>query len=306
MLGQRSWVGIGLMAVLAGCGPTILPEEDPANESSGDSGRPTTGPGPTPTPPSQTTGVPDPPPATSASTSGGADESGADDQSFIDGGPDVPPAVTCDFFEQDCPRGRKCVPVATGGSTAWNGLHCRDVVDEPAGLGEPCTHFGGRADPIDDCDLGSLCLTPGSSQGGEGHCVALCVGSLDDPVCDDPQSTCTIASEPPGFCLPSCDPLLQDCQGGQGCYVVGSTFSCAPDASMGGGTPGSPCEFINACAPGSACVAPSDVPGCDGAVGCCTAFCDLGDPTPPCLPGQACLPFDDGMPMTNPGLCGVP
>ena len=60
-----------------------------------------------------------------------------------------------------------------------------------------------------------------------------------------------------GVCNPL-DPMA--CEDGTGCYAVGDLFHCAPDASADGGAPGDPCEFINACDPGSFCGNAAGVP----------------------------------------------
>lgn len=293
--------GIPLLALLVGCGPTIVLDEDSDDETTDAMPGTTT----SPPPPAPTTMVPDPPPVTTTTTTATttSDESGVDDASFIGPEPDVPPAYQCDFFEQDCPPGEKCVPVNIGGGTALNALRCHPVVNGPGGPGDPCVGYDSLIGlPIDDCDANSMCLFPDEVT-GMSVCHAFCVGSEESPLCEDRGSQCLIFNDPWGICFPQCDPLLQDCPPGEGCYLAGEDLVCAPDSSGRGGAPGTPCEFINACDPGTMCVEPSLVPDCRGGIGCCTSFCDVFDPMTPCLPGQTCEPVSPQMPIGNPGLC---
>ncbi|MEM7158238.1 MAG: hypothetical protein AAF799_35690 [Myxococcota bacterium] len=103
----------------------------------------------------------------------------------------------------------------------------------------------------------------------------------------------------------SCDPLLQNCPEGEGCYPIeGGATTCASSSGVG---PGNPCLFINECAPGLMCVAPTAVPGCEGTEGgCCTSFCDTTDPDPDgsCGPGLVCSAFGEpGSDIESTGVC---
>lgn len=68
---------------------------------------------------------------------------------------------------------------------------------------------------------------------------------------------------------------------GLGCYPETAWWVCAPDGSGATGAYGDPCDLVNGCDPGlvclSAAVQPPGLP-CEGASGCCTELCDLGDP----------------------------
>ena len=103
-----------------------------------------------------------------------------------------------------------------------------------------------------------------------------------------------------------CNPLdIGTCPDGQGCFPFEDLFHCA--SAVGNGSPqGTPCEFINACDPGQACVSPDLVGDC-GASGCCADYCDLdvGD----CGAGTTCMPWyqagqapDECLGLT--GICG--
>ena len=115
------------------------------------------------------------------------------------------------------------------------------------------------------------------------------------------------------LCLPGCDPLVQDCQPGEGCFPVGDTFVCAPDSSGDQGAYGDGCEFINVCDPGLYCAFPELVPDCVGASGCCTPFCDLTDAgfvCPGAGDGQECISFfEEGQAppgLEDVGVCALP
>jgi len=97
-----------------------------------------------------------------------------------------------------------------------------------------------------------------------------------------------------------CRPLLSDCPPGEGCYAVRHSFACAPDASDDAGAFGDPCEFVNACDPGSVCVNPDDVSECaERAAGCCTPFCDVNNPS--CPGATSCQPWSDDRITLPPG-----
>jgi len=304
-----AWTMVGW---LAGCGPLIIlegsTETDAEDGGTTDPPPPgtttappstTTSPGTTTTPPNTTT----PPP--SDSTSGGPTMTSA---VFLDG-LDFWEPFECDFFQQDCPFGEKCMPWANDGGSQWNALRCSPIVDDPDGVGEACTAEGSGLSGIDSCELGSMCwdVDPVTL---EGECVAFCVGSEAAPTCEDPDSSCAISGDSVlALCFPNCNPLAQDCDAGDACYPINDGFQCAPDASGEVGAPGDECEFINVCDPGSACLPIEHVPGCAGLAGCCSSFCDLTMEPAPCLPGQECLPwYEEGQAppkYENVGICGV-
>ncbi len=167
------------------------------------------------------------------------------------------------------------------------------------------------AEGLDSCVKGAICW--GVDMDGNGTCVAQCGGGPEAPVCPE-DGDCTISSG--GFlnlCLPVCDPLLQDCNGGDACYPIGDDFMCAPDASGDVGKANDPCEFINVCEAGLICGDPAFVgAGCPmGSQGCCTPFCGFPDGACP-NPDQECVQWFDpamlpeGDPLLDIGACGVP
>lgn len=223
-------------------------------------------------------------------------------------------SLECDPWRQDCPEGSKCMPWANDGGRSWNATRCSEVIDTPDREGEPCQVFGTAVGGVDSCDYGSMCYYV-DEQSGYGICVPQCMGEPDAPVCAE-GSICSIANDGVlTLCRRRCDPLLQDCAGLASCLPAAGTdgFACLLDASHGEGGAGTPCEFINACAPGRFCADRSTVPGCDGTVGCCSQYCDLGasDPDETCLlDGQACVPwYDEGeapAEFADLGACALP
>ena len=222
----------------------------------------------------------------------------------------------CDPFEQDCPEGQKCMPYSADGDQTWNGLRCSSVAAQPKGLGEPCTASEGPVGGVDDCAVGLMCwgIEPGQT---EGRCVELCTGSVSQATCTSNETFCSVYNDGSlPICLPSCDPLGNDCPPSDTCIPQGggSKFVCAVDASEEGGAYGDPCLAFNKCNPGLYCAPSSVVPGCSASQGCCTQFCDLSDADPDvacegATGGQECVPWYTESPP--PGLeflggCAVP
>lgn len=291
------WIlaGVGWML---GCPPT----EPPPEQTSGTAGSTTVG----------ATSVP----MGTSTADGGTTVGPATDSSSADGGStflvpeDVPAVLRCSVFDQDCPRGHKCTLGASRGSGAWDRWWCVPVEEQPVPAGQPCSLLGEPGSGLDDCALGSMCMGADPDVADSGICIAFCEGDHSQPVCADEGSECYAPAD--GlivFCLPLCDPLAPDCPGDFGCYpLLLDRFGCAPDASEGMGAPGDPCDWYSQCASGSWCLDQTEVPGCTPDPGCCSPSCDLGDPTPPCLPGQSCVPYLDGEPPpehANLGICRV-
>jgi hypothetical protein len=213
----------------------------------------------------------------------------------------------CDPFLQDCPDGEKCVPYASTGGT-WDAFKCVPVTGEQA-TGEPCS-YAGAVEASDDCDENGGCWSVQELEGEwVGTCHAFCQGSADDPECPEGSSCFIGGSGLPAYCIPTCDPVAQDCGLGLGCYFDGSDFDCA--VSPQNIPAGEPCEFINDCAPGLVCSDPELLPTCNGA-SCCVLFCnlDLGDTQCDATPGTTCQPFyeNDTAPpgYEHVGVCIVP
>ncbi len=183
----------------------------------------------------------------------------------------------CDIFAQDCPDGEKCMPWGNDGGS-WNATRCSPISENPGQAGDECTVEGSGTSGIDDCDIGVMCWDV-DPKTNIGTCVAMCTGDSANPLCEDPDTTCSIANNGAiVLCLPICDPLLQDCPAGQACYPVAEDWVCGPDASGEMGAYGDPCEFINVCDAGLICLDATATPNCVGASGCCTEVCDVTDP----------------------------
>ncbi len=238
-----------------------------------------------------------------------ATDSGTDTMGFIQN-PDFGGSA-CDLWLQDCPQGEKCMPWANNGGAAWNDTTCSPIDPNPAAVGDVCVAVGSGVSGVDNCDAGAMCWDVDAVT-NEGTCVEMCTGTPQAPICTDPNTSCTIANN--GLiilCLPGCDPLMQNCQAGQGCYLVNDAFICAPDASGGAGVDGDLCEFINVCDPGLFCAGAAAVQGCAGAVGCCTPFCDVQLGAAQCPAVQEdCVPvFAVGMAppgLEDVGICALP
>ena len=218
----------------------------------------------------------------------------------------------CDGFIQplqDCPEGQKC----TFEDEFWN-THCVDVVDRPKGLYEPCqVLMGGWLSGFDDCGPALVCWDVDADT-GVGTCIGLCGGNPPaEFTCADAWASCTWCQDcAMGLCLPSCDPLAQDCPNGDLCIAEpqGDGFLCVLDASGDEGQAFDPCEYANACDAGLLCVDPALAAECDPSMlGCCLPLCDLTAPVCP-GPDLECLPwYEPGMapePFKNVGLCGLP
>ena len=295
-----------LLVSMMGCGPSILlgddgiagatDVDDDGSGSSGSDGAP----------PPVTTGTTTMPPGTTAMPTPPDPDDG---RIFVE--TDLGTPLMCDPYLQDCPPGEKCVAFANDGGDDWNAYVCRDVVGDPAGLDESCVMEGSPLSGYDTCGFGAMCwgVDPVTLQG---TCVPQCVGSEQEPLCERPGDICVIPDDGvPPLCLPVCDPVLQDCPEDFGCYPAADYFACLPMDPGGTVDPGAPCETHEECTAGALCVAPDLVPDCAGAIGCCTAWCDLWGPMPdaPCLPGQQCTSyFEEGVfpgPRTI-GGCIVP
>lgn len=214
--------------------------------------------------------------------------------------PEPDSIIDCDPLLQDCPVGEKCVPYgSTGGN--WDDSKCVTVMGEQA-PGEPCI-YGGVVEATDNCDANSGCWNVDEEM--IGTCYAFCLGeNLECP----PESECWYGSGSIAYCVPTCDPLAQDCDAGFGCYW-GNGFSCF--FTPGELALGEPCGFINDCAPGLVCLTAEVLPVCEGSA-CCGAWCNLALGDAPCevMPGTTCQPFfEDGMAppgYEHVGLCILP
>jgi len=218
-------------------------------------------------------------------------------------------AFECDVFKQDCGENEKCVAWGMGGSSSWNATKCVMITGD--GLpGDNCSAPEGGLSGHDDCGAGAYCWDVLNNQG---VCVALCTGTADAPMCD-PESTCLLSNGGSlNLCLPSCDPLVQDCPGDDLCVPNGDGFLCSQDASGDEGQTNDPCQGGNVCDKGLLCLNTGTASSaCDpNSTGCCQPYCEY--PDSPCPnPDQKCVQwFDPGeLPPDDPrlaiGVCGIP
>ncbi len=195
-------------------------------------------------------------------------------------------AAECDVVRQDCPEGRRCTYVETGG---MNQRRCVEpgTVDE----GAPCTLAptdGGSS--YDTCRQGLLCDERQMDGGSGFFCRRLCHASSQ---CGGGEGCNTVRRLPgtvelPLVCGPAsprCDPFAQDCQSPLSCYPSTSGPVCVGSGTLGAG---SPCDFSNQCAPGNTCVEA-------GGAKTCRPLCRTSG-EPRCSTGT-CRPVDD-----NPGV----
>jgi hypothetical protein len=241
----------------------------------------------------------------STSTAGTTETSGC---AFLGCEKDTPAdTFGCDIWEQDCPEGHKCMPWANDGGSSWNATKCSPVAPNPDPVGAPCTAVDSGVSGVDSCDAESMCFDV-DPETLKGTCFGFCEGGYDDVMC--PEGThCSISGD--GvllICLPSCDPLAQDCPGDDLCLPVGRNWDCILDASGKEGQYGDPCEYANACDPGLICLNPEYVPDCEASE-CCSPFCDTSQPNTCPGAGQVCIPwYEEGAALPgyeHVGVCGI-
>jgi hypothetical protein len=219
------------------------------------------------------------------------------------------PIPECDPWTESCLRGEKCVSWANDGGPYWNATRCSPIADTPGDVGDPCTVEGDATMGVDDCALGSMCMFVDPTT-NEGVCVAHCMGTAEQPYCEELGELCVEDFQYTfAYCLPACDPFLQNCERG-GCYVAGkdmvsrpTSFACGP--TIGVGQPGDGCSHDWDCLPGTVCVDPEISADCVGG-SCCATMCDLQE-ADACPDGSACAPLfpDDQSPGGPPpiGVC---
>jgi hypothetical protein len=215
------------------------------------------------------------------------DDSSTSSQGCVDGGnlpPDdeIPVASECDELAQDCPAQEKCVPYSATGGT-WNANKCVPVQGDGM-IGDPCT-YAGPVEATDDCGEDSACWLVDDQ--GVGTCTGFCSGTAQAPACP-PDQQCLQLYDAIAFCVEGCNPLVQACPEGQGCFWTGEAFSCILTAAKF--PAGEACGDFDDCRPGLICLDANLLPSCGGA-SCCAEFCDLDCPDFCSQVGTSCLPF---------------
>jgi hypothetical protein len=236
---------------------------------------------------SSSTGTSDTSESGRASTTTETDTDGTTDDglTFVPIGEYGDESCSCDPFQQDCPDGEKCAPSAKQGGEI-DCVSCVDVLGEGE-PGDACV-YGGTFEATDDCGPTSSCFNVMDVDGQSvGVCAQFCEGTADDPIC--PMGTdCLIANEGSiNLCVVTCNPLLQDCGLGLGCFFNDGFFCVVPAQNL---ELGQPCEDYDDCAPGLVCLDESVLPSCAGA-SCCASHCSVMDGVPCPEPGTECAPF---------------
>jgi len=307
---------IAAAILLISCGPVVGTADTETtgvvDDSSGEATTVsvTTSPG-TSGPSTASTSVGETTTAAGTSTETGDSDDGAEHSFILE---DIPGggSVECDIWDQDCPKGEKCMPWANDGGDAWNASRCSVIPPDAGSAGEPCVAVDNPYSGIDDCGPASMCwdVDPDTL---EGVCVGFCGGTEHDPECAEGLG-CFIEFEGVILaCLPECDPLNPMCSEGEMCTSGrwrgwgpnARPFICLPTPQFSPQPYGATCEYFSQCDVGLACVDAMHVPGCES-YDCCTTIGDLTQ-MPVCPdPTQTCIPFDDTMPDTGLCYCGVP
>ena len=250
-----------------------------------------------------------------ASSTGEPDADSSSSEGIADDTGEVSPPIACDPWAQDCPEGEKCMPYEADpvDTYVWDALGCFPLVANAKQPGDSCTVVENGVSGQDDCAKGAMCMGV-DEETLQGVCIAMCEGTPAVPRCADTSTTCIIANDGVILvCLPQCDPLVQDCAEGEGCYEsgTGGFFCFAQDeTATGDAAYGAPCMTLNYCNPGLMCAPAATVPGCAEEY-CCTEFCDASDDAEQCSgDGQACVPYfaADAAPpgFTDVGVCSIP
>lgn len=185
---------------------------------------------------------------------------------------DIGIAHECDIFDQDCPRGEKCVGDGIG-------RICVPITDMPLADGEPCEEMVDG----DPCAVGSECTLDPDGE-AQGVCRPQCTGSPAFPGCPD-GTICVIDDrESVAYCDRPCEPLDPTACEGFACIPTVRGFACLPPGTS---IPGEECNSDESCNRDLACQLADDVAGCCSTA-CCTPLCDAEHP---CLAGD-CIAID--------------
>ena len=224
----------------------------------------------------------------------------------------------CSLILQDCPEGQKCVPYNMSGGIIPDNVKCVEEPINPDGVGEPCKTYNNFGSGDDSCAKGGMCFDIDND--GDGSCVGHCFGTPESPLCLKPEEKCVTFFDPPvPLCFVSCDPLVQNCPEGEGCYMdapnIGSEgFVCMPTvlAPSEDGDYGDLCYNQAGCAPGFSCIWPENVPDCKFEY-CCSPWCDLDSNPEICSelhPTMDCVPwYEEGKAqpgLESLGICAIP
>ncbi|MFZ5438679.1 MAG: hypothetical protein ACOZQL_01660 [Myxococcota bacterium] len=200
-------------------------------------------------------------------------------------------STPCNVMAQNCPSGQSCLYTDNMGNAACFPGAC-DIVSQncttatdkcsymgfqDGGVGRACAPAGAKTEgqpcgpQTDDCAKGLACVGgvcakfcyTSANCTGQGQCIGLVQigGSREVP------ATCVT--------LAACDPFLQNCPSGQGCYLTQTGPACVTEGSV---AIGGNCQSAN-CVKGSVCLGGTSGPTCHG-------FCNRDGGMPACATGQ--------------------
>lgn len=127
----------------------------------------------------------------------GAEVCGVPSEGIVCGGG----LLTCNLFDQDCPRGEKCTSWDSNADGEYNATRCSPLSETPVAVDGVCTFEGSRFSGIDDCESGAKCF-PINPDDATGICRAACEGNPYAASCADPSMTCVLEGDWFGWCLP--------------------------------------------------------------------------------------------------------
>lgn len=134
------------------------------------------------------------------SSSGGEEEGGEEEEGGGESSSGGGTNEECDLFAQDCPADEKCVGWSNDGGPIHNATRCAPIDSQPGQAGDQCIVEGSETSGIDTCDIMLQCLYT-DPETNIGHCVPLCLGSAEEPVCVDPSTSCQFYN---GMVLTAC------------------------------------------------------------------------------------------------------
>lgn len=204
--------------------------------------------------------------------------------------------TACDLSTQNCPSGSSCMVYNQQGAAQCFAGEC-DLVTQNCAGANGCTYA-----QLPDGGVGRACMPAGTATEGQtcSQTVAcgkglLCLGGKCSRLCyTDANCTgggqciggVTVPGSPeiPLTCvtLTSCDPLAQNCQAGEGCYLTQTGPACVTAGTVPAGQACS--QTSGNCTPGNICLLPAG----GGTTGTCNKLCNL----------------DGGLPNCGTGTCG--
>ncbi len=195
--------------------------------------------------------------------SGTSNGTTAEGESTQSNSPDLPHDDDCFTWNDECPKGEKCVVLPIMPPDVFSKQKCRPVLDDPGDHGDDCT--GAMPQGEDSCDRGLICYG--------GRCEFLCQGNPDDYTCPA-QSFCVVLDDGAyGFCFDVCNPFESNCRPDEECTFMTDFFSCTVDEDPKDAGLFDSCDFHGDCDEGFVCAlaASND---CAPGENCCTPLCD--------------------------------